>query len=171
METEIRREDTGVLPVSLISDHPTAYDVSTLAFKRLYADVVIDESQGTEDPIQWGHGMHMLAWDFAIRDIVQTPDGVSAKLDLFYKNWSRAMNEVITLTTWGAVRAAGAAQFGARLALLQFKSAKSAAQRRLPGRIRWPGGGLSAETNPRAVYRRTVPTMTREAEGNDAQSS
>ena len=35
-----------------------------------------------------------------------------ADLDLFYKNWSDAMNQVITFTTWGAVRAAGRARIG-----------------------------------------------------------
>lgn len=171
MDTEVRQEDVGTKPVSLAADNAADYAVNTLAYKRLHTDVVIDEAQGTEDPIQWGKGMHLLAWNLAIRDIATTDAGVSAKLDLFYKNWSEAMNEVITLTTWGAVRAAGAARFDARLVLLQFKSAQGGVQQQLPGRIRWPGGGLSAETDPRASYYRTVPGTNDDGEAQDAQGS
>jgi hypothetical protein len=138
------------VPITVTGDDPGAYAVNTLAFRRLITDVIIDEEQGSEDPIQWGKGMHMLEWDIAIRDVQPTPHGVTADLDLFYKSWSEAMNAVITLTTWGAVRAAGHARIGARLALLQFKSASGGEQRAVPGRIYWPGRGLSAVSDPRA---------------------
>ena len=49
----------------------------------------------------------MLEWNTAIREPVVDGDRVQATLDLFYKCWSEGMNEVITLTTWGAIRAAG----------------------------------------------------------------
>ncbi|MBN1248501.1 MAG: hypothetical protein JXC32_12640 [Anaerolineae bacterium] len=169
LDHEIHQEELGVKPIRLEADSPARYAVNTLAFKRLHTDVIIDERQGTEDPIQWGKGMHLLAWNLAIRDLVPTDGVVRAELDLFFKNWSEAMNEVITLTTWGAVRAAGTARFETRLALLQFRSAKGGEQRRLPGRIRWPGGGLSAETDRRASYYRTVPG-THDEEAHDAQA-
>ena len=90
----------------------------------------------------------------AIRDMVLSGDSVRAKLDLFFKCWSEAMNRVITFTTWGAVRGAGSARIGARLALLQFKCAATGGQRAMPGRIYWPGGGLSAASDPRSCFER-----------------
>ncbi|MGC9349531.1 MAG: hypothetical protein ACP5JG_15440 [Anaerolineae bacterium] len=152
MEHEIHRETTGVVPITVEGDDPHAYAVNTLAFRRLVADVIIDEEQGSEDPIQWGKGMHMLEWDMAIRDMQPTTQGLSADLDLFYKSWSEAMNAIITLTTWGAVRAAGHARLGARLALLQFREAAGGHQQVVHGRIHWPGRGLSAVRDPRARH-------------------
>jgi hypothetical protein len=161
MEHEIDGATTGVLPVSVRGDDPGRYAVNTLAFKRIFMDVTIDEAQGTEDPIQWGKGMHMLAWHHAIRDVQTSGEAVTAKLDLFYKNWSEAMNAVITLTTWGAVRAAGSARMGARLALLQLREAAEVHHRAMPGWIYWPGRGLSATRDPRARFERILtPTGT-----------
>jgi len=60
------------------------------------------------------------------------------------------------LMTWGAVRGAGSARFAARLALLQFKDAVTDGQARLPGRLYWPGAGLSARNDPRARCERAV---------------
>jgi hypothetical protein len=116
----------------------------------------LDQAFGTNNPIQWGTGMHMLAWDIAIRHIASEAGRVRATLDLFYKSWSQAMNEVITFTTWGAVRSAGSASLGARLALLQFREATPSQQRVLPGQIHWPGGGLNARDDPRACFERPV---------------
>jgi hypothetical protein len=98
--------------------------------------------------------MHLLEWDMAIRDIRVTGSRVSAQLDLFYKSWSEAMNEVITLTTWGALRSAGSANLNARVLLLQFKDASSSKQLQLSGEIRWPGGGLNAWHHPSARFER-----------------
>lgn len=158
LEHEIHRDQVGVLPVAVQADNVTAYALNTLAFRRLSLEITIDEELGTEDPIQWGKGMHLLEWSMALRDIEPVQDGVRAKLDLFYKCWSEAMNRVITLTTWGAVRGAGSARIGARLTLLQFKEALVARQSALPGRIDWPGGGLSAKNDPRARFERPVGT-------------
>jgi len=157
LDEEIRLEDLGTVEISVPCEDPTDYAVNTLAFKHIYLDVVFDEEVGSEDPIQWGKGMHMLEWHMAIRDISVLGHAVTAKLDLFYKNWSEAMNEVITLTTWGAVRAAGRADVAARLALLQMREAISNGQHHLPGRIYWPGGGLSARSDPRARWEQVLP--------------
>ncbi|MBN1580474.1 MAG: hypothetical protein JXA89_07205 [Anaerolineae bacterium] len=152
LEHEIHRQEIGVLPVTIPGDTVDAYQVNTLAFRQMSMEITIDETLGTEDPVQWGKGMHFLEWSMAIRDIAPIKDGVQAVLDLFYKCWSEAMNEVITLTTWGAVRGAGSARIGARLALLQFKKAQGGKQIAMPGRIYWPGGGLSARSDPRARF-------------------
>ncbi len=162
MEHEIHQEEVGTLPVQVSGQDPRAYAVNTLAFRHIFLDVAIDETHGSDDPIQWGKGMHFLEWCTAIRDIQPYDDGVTATLDLFYKNWSDAMNEVITLTTWGAVRAGGHARMGARLALLQFREAASSQQRALPGRIYWPGRGLSAQHDPRARFERRISLGPRE---------
>jgi hypothetical protein len=156
LEHEIHREEVGVLPVTVRAEDVGAHQVNTLAFRHLSMEVTIDEKLGTEDPVQWGKGMHLLEWSMAIRDIAPVESGVRAKLDLFYKCWSEAMNEVITLTTWGAVRGAGSARIGARLALLQFKKAVTSGQLAMPGRIRWPGGGRSAKSDPRARFERVA---------------
>lgn len=161
LEHEIHQSQTGVCPVTVQGDDPSRYALNTLAFRRLFADVAFDEEQGSDDPIQWGQGMHMLAWTMAIRDIRTTGEGVTAALDLFYKNWSEAMNEVITLTTWGAVRAAGRARLGARLALLQFREAEGD-QQVLPGRIYWPGAGRSAVHAPQAHFERRLTPKSSE---------
>jgi hypothetical protein len=159
MEEEIHHEASGVLPVHIVGDDPGKYAVNTLAFRRLFLDVIFDETQGTTDPVQWGKGMHMLDWHTAIREIQPHPTGVSATLDLFYKNWSDAMNQIITLTTWGAVRAAGRARIGARLALLQFREAEDGRQQLLPGRIYWPGAGRSAVRDPQARFERVLASQ------------
>lgn len=163
LEHEIHREEVGVLPVTVHAEDVESYAVNTLAFRRLSMDIAIDEKLGTEDPIQWGKGMHLLEWSMAIRDIEPAMDGVRARLDLFFKCWSEAMNQVITLTTWGAVRGAGRARIGARLALLQFKSATMGGQREMPGRIYWPGGGLNAVGDPRSRFERPFKTPEQEA--------
>jgi hypothetical protein len=103
--------------------------------------------------------MHLLEWSVAIRGIEQAQSSVCARLDLFYKCWSEAMNRVITFTTWGAVRGAGSARIGTRLTLLQFKRAISGGQIAMPGRIWWPGGGLSADGDARACFERPVRTL------------
>ncbi len=162
LDNEIRRDKIGILPVTVEGHDPARYSVNTLAFKRLFMDVIIDEEQGTEDPIQWGKGMHMLELSFAIRNVRPTAQGVEAELDLFYKNWSEAMNEVITLTTWGAVRAAGKARMGARLALLQSTAGLQREQLCLPGRIYWPGRGRSAVRDPQARFERRLSDATGE---------
>jgi hypothetical protein len=158
LEHEIHREQAGVLPVSIKADDVAAYAVNTLAFRRMSIETALDRERHIGDPTQWGRGMHLLEWSMAIRDIEVVRDGVCAKLDLFYKCWSEAMDRVITWTTWGAVRGAGSARIGARLALLQFKQAATDGQRVLPGRIDWPGGGRSAQNDGRARFERTVRT-------------
>ncbi|MGD2104146.1 MAG: hypothetical protein PVJ55_03390 [Anaerolineae bacterium] len=155
-ETEIREEDLGSRSVAVTGDAPSRYALNTFGFKRLSLTTEMDHAFGSSNPIQWGKGMHLLEWNAAIRDIEPADDRVRATLDLFYKSWSEAMNEVITFTTWGAVRSAGSATLGARLALLQLKEAVASEQRVLPGRIRWPGGGLSARDDPRARHERPV---------------
>ncbi|UCC63909.1 MAG: hypothetical protein JSV36_02280 [Anaerolineae bacterium] len=163
LEHEIHRQEVGVLPVTVRAAGLDAYQVNTLAFRRMSLEIAIDEQLGTEDPIQWGKGMHLLEWSMAIRDIARVEEGVGATLDLFYKCWSEAMNEVITFTTWGAVRGAGSARIGARLTLLQLKRAAAGAQLAMPGRIYWPGGGLSAGGDPRARFERVAGTPAAEA--------
>jgi hypothetical protein len=162
LENEVDHEHAGVLSVTVPADDVAAYAVNTLAFSRMSMDVEIDKEQGTEDFVQWGRGMHFLEGSMAIRDIQPSPDGIRAKLDLFYKNWSEAMNRVITITTWGAVRGAGSARIGARLKLLQFKKATTGGQLAMPGRIYWPGGGLSAVGDPRARFERPVGALAEE---------
>jgi hypothetical protein len=156
LEHEVHREEVGVLPVAVAVDDVDAYAVNALAFRQMAMDITIDETLGTEDPIQWGKGMHLLEWSMAIRDVEPAGGGLRAELDLFFKCWSEAMNEVITLTTWGAVRGAGSARIGARLAVLQFKRAEAGQALAVPGRIHWPGGGLSAKNDPRACFERRV---------------
>jgi hypothetical protein len=156
LEHEIHHKEVGVVPIKVKTDDVDAYQVNTLAFRQLSMEITIDEKLGTEDPVQWGKGMHFLEWSMAIHDIISAQDGVMAKLDLFYKCWSEAMNEVITFTTWGAVRGAGSVKFGARLVLLQFKNVVARKQYVLPGRIVWPGGGRSARSDPRARFERTL---------------
>ncbi len=155
-ETEIHREDAGSRPVSVAGGHPERYALNTFGFRRLSLTTELDQDFSTSNPIQWGKGMHLLAWDVAVRDIEAAGDRVTATMDLFYKSWSEAMNEVITFTTWGAVRSAGSATLGARLALLQFRQAAPGGQQVLPGRIRWPGRGLNAERDARACAERLL---------------
>lgn len=150
LETEISLEEKGTLPITVGNREAGPFPVETLAFQSLCMNITIDERHGTEDPIQWGKGMHFLEWSMAIREVAPTEGGVLAKLDLFYKCWSEAMNEVITLTTWGAFRGAGRADFEARLVLLQFREGTASHQLELPGKIYWPGRGLSAVNDPRA---------------------
>jgi hypothetical protein len=156
LEHEIDPQDIGTLDIEVQAENTNAYDVNTLAFRHLSMDIALDEKQGTEDPIQWGRGMHLLEWNMAIREIATGAEHIQAKLDLFYKNWSEAMNRVITFTTWGAVRGAGRARIGARLALLQLKGARAKRQREMPGHIYWPGKGRNAREDPRARSERPV---------------
>lgn len=160
LENEIYRDGKGVLPIAVGNDAKASFAVSTLGFKSVYMNITIDEKHGTEDPIQWGKGMHFLEWDMALRNIQAIDQGASAELDLFYKCWSEAMNEVITLTTWGAFRGAGRADFEARLTLLQFKQGKASEQIAMPGTLYWPGGGLSAVRDPRAKRVRPIEVPT-----------
>lgn len=155
-ETEIHREDIGSRPIAVAGGKPEVYALNTFGFRHLSLSTDLDQDFSTRNPIQWGKGMHLLAWDIAVGDIEAAGDRVTAKLDLFYKSWSEAMNEMITLTTWGAVRSAGSATLGARLALLQFKRAAPSEQLRLPGQLYWPGGGLNATADPRACAERSV---------------
>ena len=155
-ETEIRREDVGSRPIAVSGGDPEEYALNTFGLKHLLLSTELDRDFSTRNPIQWGKGMHLLAWDVAVGDIEAAGDRVTAKLDLFYKSWSEAMNEMITLTTWGAVRSAGSATLGARLALLQFKGAAPSEQRRLAGQLHWPGSGLNAAADPRACAERSV---------------
>jgi hypothetical protein len=162
LEQEIHHGQVGVLPLKVRVDDTSAYQVNTLAFRQMSMEITMNEELGTEDPIQWGKGMHLLEWHMAIREIETVQDGVQASLDLFYKCWSEAMNEVITFTTWGAVLGAGSVKFGARLVLLQLKKAGGWKQYVMPGRIHWPGGGRSATSDPRARFERAVGVQVRE---------
>jgi hypothetical protein len=171
LEHEIHHEECGTLAVEIPCIAGADHSINTLAFRHIYLDVVFDEELGSEDPIQWGKGMHLLEWHTAIRDIESRGGSVTANLDLFYKNWSEAMNEVITLTTWGAVRAAGQANLGVRLALLQMRGAVSSGQLRVPGRIYWPGRGLSARTDPRARCEQALPELDPNEVQGDAPSA
>jgi len=155
-EREIHHEELGVRPLEVQGDAPQDYDVNTLAFKQLSLRTELDRKFGSDNPIQWGKGMHLLEWNAAVRQVQTTDSCVTAQLNLFYKCWSKAMNEVITLTTWGALRSAGSATLGARLVLLQFKEAEATEQLALPGRIHWPGGGLNAKNHPRAHCERSL---------------
>lgn len=154
-ETEIERETLGTQPVVVEGEPPDAYAVNTFGFKQLSLETTLDQTFETSNPIQWGTGMHLLELDAAVREVEAADGRVAAQLDLFYKAWSVAMNEVITLTTWGALRSAGTATLKARLALLQVKDA-TAERFELPGEIHWPGGGLNAKDHPRALLERPV---------------
>ncbi len=156
LEHEIHREDVGKMETTLSGDNPARYDANVLAFKRLFLDVHIDEEMGSDDPIQWGQGMHLLEWDLAIHRTEIRDSVVIADLDLFYKNWSDAMNQVITFTTWGAVRAAGRARIGARLALLQMRGTGPAREAQIPATLYWPGRGLSSRNDPRAIREQNI---------------
>jgi hypothetical protein len=153
-EIEIDREEVGSRSVAVEGEEPQRYALNTFGFQQLSLTTELDQDFGSRNPIQWGKGMHLLAWDVAVRSIEAAGGRVTATLDLFYKSWSEAMNEVITLTTWGAVRSAGSATLRARLALLQFSHAAPSRQRRLPGQLTWPGGGLNAQHDPRACFER-----------------
>lgn len=157
-EKEIHHAELGQCPIEIEGVDPQEYAVNTLAFKQLSLKTELDRDFGSDNPIQWGKGMHLLEWNAAVRDVEAKDGHVSARLDLFYKSWSEAMNEVITLTTWGALRSAGSARLGARLALLQFKEA-IAEPLVLPGRIHWPGGGLNAKDHPRARCERALESQ------------
>lgn len=152
-ETEIEREALGTQRIAVEGEPPGAHAVNTLGFKQFSLETTLDQTFETSSPIQWGTGMHLLALDAAVRDVRMADGRVTAALDLFYKSWSVAMNEVITLTTWGALRSAGNATLRARLALLQLKDA-TAEGLELPGEIYWPGGGLNAKDHPRAQLER-----------------
>ena len=156
-ETEIHRADVRPPSLAVTGGDPAAYALNTFGFKQLSLTTELDQAFGSSNPIQWGKGMHMLAWDAAVHNIRTEGPRVAADLDLFYKSWSEAMNEVLTLTTWGAVRSAGEAKLAARLALLQFQDAAATEQIAVPGRIRWPGAGLNARDDPRACTEREVP--------------
>ena len=156
-EREIHRHEVGTRPISVQGAPPEAYDVNTLAFQRIALRAEINREFSASNPIQWGKGLHLLEWDVALRDVHPEGERVAARLDLFYKSWSVAMNEVITLTTWGALRSAGSATLQARMALLQFRRASTGGQIELPGKIHWPGGGLNAQDHPRACHERPVP--------------
>jgi len=158
-ETEIHREELGSARFSVAGDDPQRYELNTFGFKQLSVATEMDHDFGSTNPIQWGKGMHLLEWHTAVRDIEAVGNEVSGTLDLFYKSWSEAMNEVITFTTWGAVRSAGTASLAARLALLQFKGAAPAAQRSIPGQLYWPGGGLNAREDPRAISERPMGSL------------
>ena len=161
-ETEIHRESLGVLPVTVRGAPPAEWACNTFGLQRIALTTQLDREFSSENPIQWGQGMHLLEWCVAVRDVRPDGAGVTANVDLFYKAWSEAMNEVITLTTWGALRSAGRATVGARLALLQFKQAAPATQRALSGQLHWPGGGLNARDHPRArVERPLIPSQER----------
>ena len=151
---EVHRDAHGTQTIDVAGDPPEAFALNTLAFKHLSLKTEIDHAFSAENPIQWGQGMHLLEWDLAIRDIHSADGRVRATLDLFYKCWSEAMNELITFTTWGALRSAGRATLGARLALIQLKHGSPATQLALPGQIKWPGGGLNARHHPRAQFER-----------------
>lgn len=150
LEHEIHQDEVGAMPVSIPLEDSGVTCANTIAFRQLALDITIDEKLGTEDPVQWGKGMHLLEWSMAVRDIRTDQDELKAMVDLFYKCWSEAMNEVITFTTWGAVRGAGSARMGARLVALQFKNVLALEQQVMPGCIVWPGGGRSARSDPRA---------------------
>ena len=158
-EHEIHHEEVGVRPITIRDADPADYGCNTLAFKQITLETKLDEAFGHDNPIQWGQGMHLLEWSVALRNIRAAEGRISAQLDLFYKCWSKAMNEVITFTTWGALRSAGSATLSARVALLQFQSARACAQLRLPGDLYWPGGGSSARGHPRACVERPVPSQ------------
>jgi hypothetical protein len=155
-ETEIEREGVSTQRIAVDGEAPEAYDLNTFGFKQLSLETTLDQAFGTSNPIQWGKGMHLLEWDTAVREIEVMGDRMTAQLDLFYKSWSKAMNEVITLTTWGALRSAGSVTLKARLALLQFREATAEEGLELPGEIRWPGGGLNARDHPAAQFERPV---------------
>jgi hypothetical protein len=157
-EREIHHHELGVQQATVQGAPPQTYDVNTLAFKRIAVRAEINREFSARNPIQWGKGLHLLEWDVAMCDIRPKGNRVTAQLDLFYKSWSVAMNEVITLTTWGALRSAGSATLQTRLVLLQFKKATTSGQIELPGKIRWPGGGLNAQHHPRACCERPIPT-------------
>jgi hypothetical protein len=162
-ETEIKRETLGTQRIAVEGEPPEAYDVNTFGFKQLSLETVLDQDYGTSNPIQWGTGMHLLELDMAVREIEVEDGQVTAQLDLFYRSWSEAMNKVITLTTWGALRSAGHATLRTRLALLQLKGA-TAGRVELPGEIHWPGGGLNAKGHPQAQLERPA---TGEQEAGD----
>jgi hypothetical protein len=154
-EAEIEREELGTQAIAVEGEPPETYDVNTFGFKQLSLETTLDQTFETSNPIQWGTGMHLLELDAAVREIGVADGKVTANLELFYKSWSVAMNEVITLTTWGALRSAGNATLRARLALLQLRDA-TAERLELPGEIHWPGGGLNARDHPRAQLERPV---------------
>ncbi|NDJ55009.1 MAG: hypothetical protein GYB68_18200 [Chloroflexi bacterium] len=167
MESEIHLSEIGTQDVSVPARKN--WSAATLGFKHLSLQVTLDEEHGSSDPIQWGKGMHFLEWSSAIRSIRFEDQQVKANLDLFYKCWSAAMNEMITLVTWGAFRAAGRATLGARLTLLQFRDGTVAHQQQIPGRLYWPGGGRSAKRDPRGRSTRKVPIYSAASpDGDDA---
>ena len=155
-ETEIHCQDLGTASIAVRGGDPKQYDLNTFGFKALHLATEMDQDFESSSPIQWGKGMHLLEWHMAVRDIRSVGGQMHARMDLFYKSWSEAMNEVITFTTWGAVRSAGSARLCARLTLLQFRKARPATQHSIPGRMAWPGGGLNAQDDPRAVAERSM---------------
>jgi hypothetical protein len=156
LENEIHQEELGIQSIEVEGDNPQGYQANILAFKHVSLELTLDEKLGTSNPVQWGKGIHFLEWSVAVRDTQIANGRVTAKLDMFYKCWSEAMNELITITTWGAFRAAGRARHAARLSLLQFKHASASQPLEMAGQIHWPGRGLSAKQHPRAYFERPI---------------
>jgi hypothetical protein len=166
LDKEIHRAELGTQRIEVEGRPLGDYGVNTLAFKHISLEVVLDEDAGASNPVQWGKGMHFLEWSLAVRDIQASNGVVGASLDLFYKCWSEAMNEYITIFTWGSFRDAGSARLGARMTLLQFKDAATTSQLEMPGRIRWPGLGLSSKGHPWARFERRIVFERGKGDGN-----
>ena len=154
--TELPGPLAGRAPVDVppVAGSP-GYDGFAFAFKEIITTLYRRE---IEKRLLWRQdiAMHLLEWNLRIWDARRLDgDRYACSLDMFFKNWAKGMCWRRLPFSLFAFRDAGEAQFGAQLALLQFKDAD------LPrdvhdGSIDWPGGNREAIADPAAVHRRRL---------------
>jgi hypothetical protein len=129
----------------IMGDSSERYAANTLGFKQVIVTLYRNPRSRWLQFWRRSKAMHLLELNVAIGHILETKPGrFSCTLDLFFKNWSRRMKSAHFPQSSAAYRDAGSAQFGAQLALLQFKDAEMSEQQHHSGAIEWGGGGKPA---------------------------
>lgn len=160
---EINADDLGkrhlIGPEVIMGDSSRSYAANTLAFKQVIVTLYRNPKSRRLRFWRSSKAMHLLELNVAIGHILETRLGrFSCTLDLFFKNWARRMKLAHFPLSSAAYRDAGSAQFGAQLALLQFRDAEMSEQQYHSGAIEWVGGGKPAlDERAVAVHPLRVP--------------
>jgi hypothetical protein len=155
--TELPSPLAGRAPIDVppVAGKP-GYDGFVFAFKEIITTLY---RRDIESRPFWRQdiAMHLLEWNMRIWEAKQLEgDRFACSLDLFFKNWGKGMRCRRLPFSLFAYRDVGEAQFGAQLALLQFKDADRVQKGVHDGSIDWPGGNREAMDDPAAIHTRRL---------------
>lgn len=155
-DEEIHSENLGPATATVDTVDPDAAK-SVLAFESILIDIDQMDRSGVGHPaLATAEAVHLLEWNTAIENQTRGNGAVSARVQLFFKNWRQGMKAAHIPQSEFALKDAGRAKFDVVVRHLQFDTTAVHERKGRAGTIDWVG----QNTDPNSADARKESEMT-----------